>query len=59
MTRDPRSGAQVRTGNVRLLTDALRVHLEHFIRSGTYLLLEKLKAGVYRTLFLRVHQASK
>lgn len=45
----------VRTGNVRLLNNALDEHQDHFIRSGTYLLLEKLKAGVYRTLFMRVH----
>lgn len=45
----------VRTGNVRLLNDALEEHQAHFIRSGTYLLLEKLKLGVYRTLFMRVH----
>lgn len=45
----------VRTGNVRLLNDALEEYQADFIRSGTYLLLEKLKLGVYRTLFMRVH----
>lgn len=49
----------VRTGNVRLLNDALEEHQADFIRSGTYLLLEKLKLGVYRTLFMRVHQLWK
>ena len=32
---------------------------EHFIKSGTYLLIERLKASVYRTLFLRVHLLQK
>jgi hypothetical protein len=45
----------VRTGDVRALNAALDDGQEEFIRAGTYLLLEKLKAGVYRTLLKRIH----
>lgn len=49
----------VRRGDVRALNGALEAHQEHFIRAGTYLLLEKLKAGVYRTLFKKIHNIQK
>lgn len=51
--------AAVRSGDVRSLNEALEAHCELFIRAGTYLLLEKLKAGVYRTLFKRIHNLQK
>jgi hypothetical protein len=51
--------AAVRSGDVRALNAALDAHQEHFIRAGTYLLLEKLKAGVYRTLFKKIHNIQK
>lgn len=47
--------AAVRTGDVRALNGALEAHQEAFIREGTYLLLEKLRSGVYRTLVKRIH----
>ena len=51
--------AAVRRGDVRALSAALEEHAEQFIRAGTYLLLEKLRAGVVRTLFKRVHNVQK
>ena len=51
--------AAVRSGDARALAGALDAHQEHFIRAGTFLLLEKLRAGVYRTLFKRVHNIQK
>ena len=44
----------VRCGDVRSLNQALEEHQEAFIRQGTYLLVEKLRSGVYRTLIKRV-----
>ena len=49
----------VRLGDVAALNAALDAEQARFIRAGTYLLLEKLKAGVYRTLFKRVHVVQK
>ncbi len=51
--------AAVRVGDVRALNEALEAGQETFIRAGTYLLLEKLKAGVYRTLMKRIHLIQK
>ena len=43
-----------RTGQVQLLNEALREHEAFFIHTGVYLILEKLRAITYRTLFKRV-----
>ena len=51
--------AAVRSGDVRLLDGALAAHGPLFIRAGTFLLLEKLRNGVYRTLLKRVHNIQK
>ena len=32
---------------------------EELIRTGTYIILEKLKASVYRTLFKKIHAIHK
>ena len=45
----------VQSGNVRQLNDALEKSQGEFIRQGTYLILEKLRAVVHRTLFKKVH----
>jgi len=45
----------MRRGDARLLDDALDAGEAEFIRQGTYLILEKLRMSVYRTLFKRVH----
>eukprot|EP01137_Pigoraptor_chileana_P034980 Opistho-2@28319 len=45
----------VRTGNLLLLNNALRLHQAFFVQRGIYLILEKLKTIVYRNLFKRVH----
>jgi len=44
----------VKTGNVALLNEALRANEHFFIQTGTYLILEKLRAITFRTLFRRV-----
>ena len=49
----------VRLGNIRLLNQALEEHQERFIKDGTYLILEKLRSSVYRTLTKRVHLIQK
>lgn len=49
----------VRSGDVRLLDGALAAHAPLFIRAGTFLLLEKLRNGVYRTLLKRIHNVQK
>lgn len=41
----------VTTGNLQLLTDTLDKHQVFFIKTGTYLILEKLKILTYRNLF--------
>jgi hypothetical protein len=51
--------AAVRSGDVAALNESLDTHQEALIKAGTYLLLEKLKAGVYRTLFKRIHNIQK
>ena len=45
----------VRSGNVRQLDTALEKFQGEFIRQGTFLILEKLRAAVYRTLFKKLH----
>ena len=45
----------MRRGDARLLDSALDAGEAEFIRQGTYLILEKLRMSVYRTLFKRVH----
>lgn len=49
----------VRRGDVRSLDAALEAHQASFIRAGTYLLLEKLRAGVHRTLLKKIHLIQK
>ena len=49
----------VRCGDVRALDVALEEQQEAFIRQGTYLLVEKLRSGVYRTLVKRIHAAQR
>nr|CAB3264702.1 PCI domain-containing protein 2 [Phallusia mammillata] len=44
----------VRTGNVHLLNCTLLEHESFFIQTGVYLILEKLRATTFRTLFKRV-----
>lgn len=46
----------VRSGNVCLLNKALTEHEKFFIQTGTYLILEKLRAITFRTLFRKVGQ---
>lgn len=45
----------IRRGDVRMFTAELEEHAEAFIQVGTYLLVEKAKLLVYRTLCKRVH----
>jgi len=49
----------LRYGNIRLLNETLEKHQEELIRSGTYLIVEKLKAAVTRTLFKKIHNIYK
>ncbi|CAH8500861.1 unnamed protein product [Heterobilharzia americana] len=44
----------VRTGNLRKMDSALEEHETFFLSCGVYLILEKLKLIVYRSLFKRV-----
>ncbi|XP_002128926.2 PCI domain-containing protein 2 [Ciona intestinalis] len=44
----------VRTGHVQLLNEALIKNETFYIQTGVYLILEKLRAITYRTLFKRV-----
>ena len=44
----------VKTGNLQLLQQALLKHQTFFVQWGIYLLLEKLRIVIYRTLFKRV-----
>lgn len=48
----------VKRGNVRQLNDALEQHQVVFIMQGTFLVLEKLRNIVLRTLFQKVHAIS-
>lgn len=41
----------VTSGNLLRLTNALEAHQTFFIKTGTYLILEKLKILTYRNLF--------
>eukprot|EP00963_Diacronema_lutheri_P009623 scaffold868_cov351-Pavlova_lutheri.AAC.14 len=43
-------------GSIQAFNQTLLQHQKKFIASGTYLLLEKMKLVVYRTLFKKVHQ---
>lgn len=43
-------------GSIQAFNQTLLQHQRKFIASGTYLLLEKMKLVVYRTLFKKVHQ---
>lgn len=45
----------IRTGNLRAYNECLERYSGFFIRNGTYLILEKLRSRVYRTLFMRAH----
>ena len=45
----------MRRGDARLLNSALDDGEATFIKQGTYLILEKLRMSVYRTLFKKVH----
>jgi hypothetical protein len=45
----------LRCGNLQLFNDGLRSNAHAFMRSGTFLLLEKCKVLCYRNLFKRVH----
>ena len=45
----------LRRGDVRALNAALEAGLATLVRQGTYLLLEKLRSGVYRQLLKKVH----
>ena len=45
----------MRRGDVRLLSSALDEGEAMFIKRGTYLILEKLRMSVYRTLFKKIH----
>ncbi|XP_039249809.1 PCI domain-containing protein 2-like isoform X1 [Styela clava] len=49
----------VRTGNVQLLDKTLETHETFFIKTGVYLILEKLRAVVLRTLFKKVTELLK
>ncbi|KAK3282451.1 hypothetical protein CYMTET_9813 [Cymbomonas tetramitiformis] len=49
----------MRTGNVRLLDEALETHQEAFFRTGTYLVLERLRPSVHRTLFKKISLINK
>jgi hypothetical protein len=46
----------VAAGVVRLLDEALQTHQEAFVRWGVYLMLERLRPIVFRTLLRRVHR---
>ena len=48
----------MKSGNVRMLNDALKAHQISFIKQGTFLVLEKLRNIVLRTLFQKVHAFS-
>jgi len=49
----------LKTGNVKLLNATLQNHQRELIRTGTYILLEKLKSAVYRTLLRTIHVIHK
>ena len=43
-----------RSGSIKILNESLYAHEGFFIQTGVYLILEKLRAITYRTLFKRV-----
>lgn len=43
----------------RRLEEALVCHQAHFIKAGTYIIVERLKLCAYRTLFKKVHLLAK
>lgn len=49
----------MKQGNIRLLNETLDTHQEKLIRTGTYIILEKLKAAVYRSLIKKIHNIHK
>jgi hypothetical protein len=51
--------AAVRSGDMRLLDDALAAHALLFFRAGTFPLLGKLRNAVFRTLLKRIHNIQK
>lgn len=46
--------ASCRSGSIKILNEALYTNEAFFIQTGVYLILEKLRAITYRTLFKRV-----
>lgn len=46
--------SSMKAGSVRQFEQALEDNMEEFIKTGTYLLIEKLRLAVYRRLFKRV-----
>ena len=44
----------VKTGNLKLFNDTLEKHYQFFTHKGIYLILEKAKMMVYRTLFKKM-----
>ncbi|XP_073988112.1 PCI domain-containing protein 2 [Rhodnius prolixus] len=52
-------GEAVRGGNARKLTEAIETHQEFFIKSGIYLILERLRLVTYRNLFKKVYMIMK
>ncbi|XP_078182355.1 proteasome family protein [Carex rostrata] len=49
----------LKTGDVRLLRQALQEHEEQFLRSGVYLVLEKLELIVYQRLVKKIYMIQK
>lgn len=49
----------LRTGDIRLLRQALQTHEDQFLRSGVYLVLEKLEHQCYRRLMKKIHNIQK
>ncbi|XP_014251608.1 PCI domain-containing protein 2 [Cimex lectularius] len=48
-------GEAVRSGNARKLSKAIETHQNFFIKSGIYLILERLRLVTYRNLFKKVY----
>ncbi|CAN6441743.1 unnamed protein product [Victoria cruziana] len=49
----------LRTGDLRLLRNALQKHEDRFLRSGVYLVLEKLELQVYQRLIKKIYIIQK
>ncbi|KAG6496608.1 enhanced ethylene response protein 5-like [Zingiber officinale] len=49
----------LKTGDLRLLRQALREHEDRFLRSGVYLVLEKLELQVYQRLMKKIYVLQK